>query len=191
MAKNELVSLALISNGPLHAYGLNNIVRDMDLEKMAKISPASIYSALTRLKNDGCVDVTSKQVGNMPARKVYTITQKGQARLEEELANAILSTDTGENSMNLAVNFAFGLPADDIISLLNIRIKNFESSILKLEKRKKEMARCGLLQAVISINGLIKHQKVEIDMAKEFIELLRKEPDFFIHKGKELMTCYV
>ncbi len=189
MAKNELVSLALISNGPLHAYGLNRIVKDMDLENMAKISPASIYSALSRLKNEGSVELSTMQVGNMPARKVYTITQKGRTRLEEEFTKAILSTDTGENPVNVAINFAFGMQADEIISLLKIRIANLKGNIERSKLRIEKINLCGMLPTIISLNADIKHREVEIELALEFIELLEKDPLFYERQGKEFMEC--
>ncbi|MDM8522534.1 PadR family transcriptional regulator [Desulfococcaceae bacterium HSG8] len=189
MAKNELVSLALISNGPLHAYGLNRIVKAMDLENMAKISPASVYSALSRLKNEGSVEVSTMQVGNMPERKVYTITEKGKTRLEEEFTKAVLSTDTGENPVNIAINFAFGMPADEIISLLKIRIENLRENIRISEKRIGEIKSCGMLPTIISLNADIKHREVEIGLAYEFIGLLEKDPLFYERQGREFMEC--
>ncbi len=189
MAKNELVSLSLISNGPLHAYGLNQIVREMDLENLAKISLPSIYSALSRLKNEGNVEVSVMQVGNKPERKVYTITKKGRTRLEQEFASAILSTDTGENPINIAINFAFGMPADEITDLLKIRIDNLKENIRRFKKRYEDIKSCNMLSTMISINGFIKHQEVEIDLAHEFIELLEKDPGFYKRQGKEIIEC--
>ncbi|MCP4108585.1 MAG: PadR family transcriptional regulator [Desulfobacteraceae bacterium] len=189
MAKNELVSLALISNGPLHAYGLNQIVREMDLENLAKISLPSIYSALSRLKNEGSVEVSVKQVGNKPERKVYTITKKGKARLEQEFANAVFTTDLGENPINIAINFAFGMPADAITNLLKIRIDNLKESIRRLKKRYEEIKTCNMLSTMLSINAFIKHQEVEIELAHEFMGLLKKDPNFYKRQGKEIIEC--
>ncbi len=189
MAKNELVSLSLISTGPIHAYGLNLIVKGMDLEKMAKISPVSIYNALSRLKKDGCVEVNLKQVGNMPERKIYTITEKGQQRLEEEIRKAILSTNLGENLMSIAVNFAYGLPSPDIIILLKERVSKLIDSITLLKTKKTEASDCGCQQTLIMLNALIKHHEVEVGMAKELIELLENDPDYYNRQGEELRHC--
>lgn len=183
MAKNELVSLALISNGPLHAYGLNQIVKATDLENLARISLPSIYSALSRLKNEGSVEMSATQVGSMPERKVYTITEKGRMRLEEELTNAILSTDTGENPINVAINFAFGLPANKIKALMKTRIENFKENIRRFSKRREEIKSCDMVPTMILLKALIKHYEVEIDLAREFITLLEKDPHFCKRKG--------
>ena len=55
MAKNELVSLGLIYHQPMHAYAINAVIKEMNLEHWAKISPASIYNALSRLEKNGSV----------------------------------------------------------------------------------------------------------------------------------------
>ncbi len=191
MAKNELVSLSLISNGPVHAYGLNLIVKGMDLEKMAKISPASIYNALSRLKKDGCVEVNLKQVGNMPERKIYTITEKGKQRLEEEIRKAILSTNLGENLMSLAVNFVYGLSGPDMINLLKERISKLVDSISLLKTKKAEASVCGCQQTLIMLSALIKHHEVEVDMAKELIELLENDPNYYNRQGEEFRQCII
>ena len=84
MAKNELVSLALIYSKPIHGYAINSIIKNMGLEHWAKISAASLYNTLARLVKQDCVTVVKEKVGKMPARKVYTITELTASSLTYE-----------------------------------------------------------------------------------------------------------
>ncbi len=180
MAKNELVSLALVYHEPMHAYAINAIIKEMGLEHWAYISPASIYNTLSRLAKIKCVHVSTEKVGNMPERKVYTITKKGKEKFAEELKGALLSTTTGDNPFYLAVPFAYGIEAKDAIPIIQQRIENLKSAYEHVTNEYKELEEYKSYSGMIITKAGIKHIQVEIDAAKEFIELLKTNPDFYI-----------
>lgn len=179
MSKNELISLALIYSEPRHAYGLNTIIREMNLEHWARISPASIYNALNRLADAGCVEVETEKVGNMPERKVYSITNSGKERLRNELRRALAQPEMGENPFYLAVSFAFGLRADETIALLQQRIRHLEIGLQHMEREGIHLEDVGARQAKIILEGGMDHMRVEIKTIGRLIEMLRDDPDFY------------
>ena len=189
MAKNELISLALISNGPAHAYGLNMILSSMQLETLAKISKASLYNALTRLEADKCIIVAIERVGNMPERKVYTITDQGKARLQQELKAMLLSLSTEDSPMHLAGIFAFGLEAEETLALIKQRIEKLRANIFQHEKKLEWYERNSYHPLAISARATIQHQKVEIQAAQDFIALLKTDPDYYKRLGQTLLQC--
>ena len=179
MAKNDLVSLALVYHEPMHAYAINAIIKEMGLEFWAHISPASIYNTFSRLGKKGCVDVTTEKVGNMPERKVYSITPKGKERFLQELKEAFLSGETGENPFYLAASFAYGIPPDDAIPILEERIKNLEGLRDHVKQEYDDLEKIDGYSGMIITKAGIKHIEIEIDTVKEFIELLKTKPDFY------------
>ncbi len=179
MSKNELISLALIYSEPRHAYGINSIVKAMNLEHWGRISPASIYNALSRLSDAGCVDVTTEKVGNMPERKVYSITERGKERLRDELRQALGQAEMGENPFYLAMSFAFGLRADETIALLQQRISHLETGLRHMECKRSHLEEVGARQAEIILDGGMDHMRVEMKTIERLIEMLRDDPDFY------------
>ncbi|MBD3239081.1 MAG: hypothetical protein GF331_00740 [Chitinivibrionales bacterium] len=179
MSKNELISLALIYSEPHHAYGLNSIIKEMNLEHWAHISPASIYNALSRLADAGCVAVTTEKVGNMPERKVYSITDSGRERLRDELRQALVQPEMGENPFYLAVSFAFGLRGDETIALLEQRIRHLETGLQHMDYERGHLADVGAKQALIILEGGMDHIRVEIKTVGRLIEMLRSDPEFY------------
>ena len=179
MAKNELVSLALVYHEPMHAYAINAIIKEMGLEHWAYISPASIYAAFSRLEKIGCVEVSTEKVGNMPERKVYTITPNGKERLLEELREAIVTRGMGDNPFYLAVSFAYGITAEDAIPLLEKRIGALTEALNHVIEEYKELEKINGYSAMIITKAGKKHIEAEIEAAREFIELLREKPEYY------------
>lgn len=179
MPKNELISLALVYSEPRHAYALNSIIKEMNLEHWAHISQASIYSALNRLADAQCVDVATEKVGNMPERKVYSITDTGKGRLREELTQALLSSTMGDNPFYLAMAFAFGMSAEELIELLEERITHLETGTMHMRGQLGHLKDVGARQAEIMVGAGIAHMEIEVRTAQQFIGLLRSDPDFY------------
>jgi DNA-binding PadR family transcriptional regulator len=179
MAKNELISLALIYSEPRHAYALNAIIKEMNLEHWAHISQASIYSALNRLASTQCVEVSADKVGNMPERKVYSITEAGKERLRKEVREALGSTGMGDNPFYLAVAFAFGVSAEEMIATLEERIRQIEVGQVHMKGQLGHLDEVGAKQAHIMVEAGIEHMRVEVRAATKLVELLRDDPDFY------------
>jgi len=179
VAKNELVSLALLYDAPKHAYALNAIIKDIGLEHWARISRASIYSTLSRLEKAGCVRVAVRRVGKMPPRKEYAITARGKRRLHDELAAALRSGPDPESPFPLAVSFLFGMPAREAIEHCSARIAGLRGVLKHLEEEHADYEGCEVQVALIVIRAARKHIRVEIDSTQELITLLRKRPKYY------------
>ena len=191
MAKSEMVSLGLIYSQPLHAYALDAFMRVVTIDQWTNISRASIYNALKRLASEGCVTVKIEKAGNMPERNVYTITKKGKQRLLEELrANMLLSQING-NTFALAMLFCFGMSAKEAVEILEKRIALFNDEIGKLKMDCLKAEKHDVYNWVIFSKSGIKHMELEIETAKEFIQLFREVPDYYRKNVFELYRYMV
>jgi len=179
MAKNEMVSLGLIYSEPCHTYALDGIIKEFDLEQWANISKASIYNTLARLEDAGCVKVTNEKVGKMPQRKVYAITDAGKKRLLQELREGVLLPASGDNLFYLAMCFCFGMDAREAIGILQKRIVQLNNTVEKIKNDYEQAKKCNVYNSIILSKAGLKHIEVEIETAKEFINLFKKHPDYF------------
>lgn len=186
MAKNELVSLSLIYHEPAHAYAINSVIEHMGLKHWGKVSPASIYNALARLATEGSVRVTTEKVGNMPERKVYSITAKGKKRLKEEIKEAILSTGPSDHPFYFGTLFASGLPVDELIQVLKQRIKILEETGKELIQKYEHVKGHEAYHAMITIKAAQEHVKIETESTKELVKLVEKNPEYYNTYVKEM-----
>src|SRR4051794_32416259 len=95
MALNEVV-LALLRGGPAHGYDLK---RDHDawFPDARPLAFGQVYATLARLEKAGLVEVAETRQDGGPERTVYGLSEAGEARLAEWLAEpagaAVASTD--------------------------------------------------------------------------------------------------
>ncbi|MFG6113685.1 PadR family transcriptional regulator [Halobacillus sp. MO56] len=73
--------LAIISRGETYGYEIAEKLNDYGL---TMVSEGSIYPVLLRLKKEGLVETTKKQVpSGGPKRKYYSLTEDGKKELEQ------------------------------------------------------------------------------------------------------------
>lgn len=180
MAKNELVSLALLKISPMHAYAINSILEAMGVEHWAQVSRASIYAALNRLEKRNAIEVRLEKVDNMPERKVFSITDEGDMLLRQEVKDAITITSKAENTLfHLAINLFFGIPVKDGIVWAKERIGSLVNGQKHLQSEIEQMQECGCVSALITMEAAMDHITVELQSTKDFISLLEKNPDYY------------
>jgi DNA-binding PadR family transcriptional regulator len=176
MAKNELVALALIYHEPRHAYALNATIQDMNLEHWARISQASLYTCLNRLNRQGCVEVCTEKVGNMPERKIFSITPQGKQRYLQEVREALLKGTMGDNPFYLGVGFGFGLPPQEAIGLVKERIERLQWVLEHLQQAHQQCTAFACPTAMLITRAGSRHVQVELDAAREYLQLLEQSP---------------
>lgn len=90
------VSLAVLAEGPLHAYMMKKRI-DMSLGKMLTVSEGSLYPLLRSLEKRGAIagHVESAEHGR-PDRVVYEITEVGLQELASRLVEPLQSGHLGQ-----------------------------------------------------------------------------------------------
>lgn len=73
----ELILIKFIKDKPYYAYELERLIEKRQLRQWVKISGTAIYQVLDRLCQKGLLEYTFEKEGNMPQRKRYHITEKG------------------------------------------------------------------------------------------------------------------
>lgn len=75
--------LAVLADGPRHGYG---VAREIERRSGDRLSPGegALYPALRALEMDGLIAGDWETQTGGPARKVYTLTEKGRAELARQ-----------------------------------------------------------------------------------------------------------
>src|SRR5262245_64005142 len=79
----DLLVLRALAFGPMHGYGIANLVRARTDGQLA-IEDAALYQALHRLDRQGLVDAEWAPSENNRRARFYTLTPEGRRRLREE-----------------------------------------------------------------------------------------------------------
>jgi PadR family transcriptional regulator PadR len=76
----EGVVLALLSARPAYGYEITSSLRALGF---ADVAEGTVYALLVRIEQRGLVDVKTVPSDKGPPRKVYSLSRKGRAHLEE------------------------------------------------------------------------------------------------------------
>ena len=108
VSRVEVVVLGLLSEGPLHGYGLLDRFRTRGMGYWVEVGKASVYQSLARLERRGLVSGKAQVGAEGPDRRVFTITRPGRERLREGVRERFAEPMPSEAA--LAIAFARFLP---------------------------------------------------------------------------------
>jgi DNA-binding PadR family transcriptional regulator len=95
---------ALADSGPMHGHRIRAAAQMDRVELWADIKPGSLYGALRRMADEGVVEVVrTEQEGNLPARTVYGITDKGRAELVSLIRSVLADTKLRPDPIQLVL----------------------------------------------------------------------------------------
>ena len=147
----------LIRKGPLHGYGLKQLISE-EVSDFTNIKLPTIYYHLDRMEKKGLIKSNRKTDSNRPERFVYTIKGEGKKQFYKMIKNVL-------NKSKYRTEFLF----DAIFFFYNFLE---ETEILRaLERSEKDMTS--------SLNNIIAHRK---NIIKYIPEKHRKYVDsIFMH----------
>ncbi len=82
----ELFVLGRVSLRPTHGHEIMRTLRESRADLWIELSDKHVYYILRKFDREGLVTATEERTGNLPKRKVYTITDAGRAALSEMMA---------------------------------------------------------------------------------------------------------
>lgn len=109
--------LSLLSAQPLSGYDLKKKIAESDLFYWTG-NNNQIYNSLVQLHNNGLVSQQVHEQDNLPARKVYSITQPGLDQLRQWAAAAPELTERRRNFL-IQLAGAGTLPTGELLRLLD------------------------------------------------------------------------
>jgi len=118
----DLLLLGLIRNKPMSPYELSKM---QGIYELVKISVPAVYKNLLRLEKSGDLIYSIVKKGNMPEKKIYSLSNTGEKRFQELLMLC------SENPIGF--HFDFNVP------LLFINSVNKQDGIRILETVKRQL----------------------------------------------------
>src|SRR5262249_14376094 len=104
-----LTVLALMHEGPLHAYGMQTLIRERH-KAFAAGNPRALYHAVERLARAGLIEpAETERVGRRPERTVYRITEVGCDELEAWVTHLVATPERDPVLFEAALSFVLVL----------------------------------------------------------------------------------
>ena len=169
--------LGLIQQQPRSGYDLRKMFAATPMMSFSD-SPGAIYPALARLERSGLIRGKVEDRSGLRRRKVFRVTAKGMAALEDWLAKPVTRDDVIWNMDELMLRFAFMGPVSGATSTLSF-LENLEAELSThlltlrdfLDSARQAMPLSGLL----ALEGGIELFKAHHRWAKRAIEAFKRE----------------
>ncbi|GAP13315.1 predicted transcriptional regulator [Longilinea arvoryzae] len=161
--------LGLLSWQSFAGYDLKKIISDSELFYWSG-SNNQIYRTLVQLHEDGLVSQEVQEQENLPARKIYTLTEKGRAELHEWLLTTPELPER-HNAFLIQLAWADALSAADLAALVERYAGEVETHLLLLQEKVRRWLyparsnREDFLWRQINEN-LIAHDRLELEWAQ-------------------------
>lgn len=130
--------LGILSFSEMTGYDIRKMASEGHFSHFCEASYGSIYPALSQLTEDGLVTFRDEVMDGKPARKIYSITEQGQAALLHVL-HETPGPDRCKSEFLFYSLFADKMPSSQFRNLLIRKISEIED---KLEGLKEAMERC-------------------------------------------------
>lgn len=166
--------LGLLSWKPSSGYDLKRVISDSDVFYWSG-NNNQIYKSLIELQKEGMVTYQVQLQKSLPAKKIYSITEKGMSTLYQSLLAAPQAPEL-HKSFLVQLAWAECLSDEEILTLL----KKYEAEIAnRLRMYQGQAARSGS-----SPNRSKREQYLWKRIAENFIDMYQAELDW-VHQTQE------
>ncbi len=130
-----LAILGLLENGPMHPYGIQNLIKQWGKDKVVNVDQrASLYRAINRLEEAGLITPRgTDRDERYPERTTYHLTDAGRTTSRQWLAEMVSTPREEFPDFPLALAFLMLLTPHDAEELLDHRRAEITRRIAELE----------------------------------------------------------
>jgi len=126
MSETRLAILSLLRHKPLHGYEIKKTLERECIDMWSAIPLATLYNELNKMREEGLVEKVGVEVENGRARRMIDITERGRSAFVEMVREAWLVNQPVPTSLFVAVAALDVLPPDELVGLIQRRIRIVE-----------------------------------------------------------------
>jgi DNA-binding PadR family transcriptional regulator len=116
----EITILGIVSEGPSHAYNIEKIIAERGIRDRTNIGFSTIYAVLNKMQANGFLTSSFESQKNLPGRRVYAITPKGQQRFYEEIVKALSQPQRLPSLFETGLAYSKSLRKEDLKEALGL-----------------------------------------------------------------------
>lgn len=170
----EIILLNLIISKPSYAYEVEKRIEEKGISKWVKIGGPTVYQVLDRLCKKGLLEFIIEKEGNMPPRKRYQITEKGDLLLKQTSWQLIATNEYYYFDLTLGLAGRNHLEEDEFQAALRERLEKLTAFLDNFNERFEKARELYPEKRHLIKKYLLSHYKLEQDFLKT---LLREDFD--------------
>lgn len=116
----QLLLLGLLRSQEMHGYQINEFI-DQQMAFCVDLKRSTAYYLLDKLCREGYVSEEVERAGNRPERRVYRITNAGEAYFQRLLRHNLAAYTPPIYAEDIGVIFQQHLPPEEVTRLLQVR----------------------------------------------------------------------
>lgn len=119
----EVAVLALLEAGPLHPYGLQQLIRRLGKDTVLSVAQrGGLYKAVRRLHAAGLVEIRrTERGGRFPERTLYALTDAGRSAGRDRLTDLLATPQAEFPAFPAALSLALLLGPAQVLAALERR----------------------------------------------------------------------
>lgn len=163
----------LARHGPLHGHALRQMAHQDHTELWTDVKVGPLYSAIRQLSAEGLLAAQrTEQVGRLPTRTVYAITEAGRRELEQVRRAVLLDAQLRPDPFDLALALSDQAPGQDLTEVVRQR-KDAIQAEMEARRRLKAKAWPHLSGPEREVFSHYQHRyQAELDWHDELLERL-------------------
>lgn len=131
--EKKLLILGVLLSHDLHGYQLNDVIQQNPGTPIS-LKKSNVYKLLNDMERDGWVTHVQEQEGNRPTRRVYSVTVAGEKEFYRLLRENLASHASPEYPSIVGLDFLHMLPAEEVVTLLEQRLRIVNEKFEILDK---------------------------------------------------------
>jgi len=134
-----LMVLCTLWEQPTHPYQLVQVLKGRRKDKSARLNYGSLYTVIANLEKSGLIEaVEVTQVGNLPPRTTYKVTDAGISELTDWLCDLIAKPEPEIPQFMTALSLLPAVPVDRAVTLLRQRVATLEDVLREMSDQRAE-----------------------------------------------------
>ena len=125
--EKKLLLLSLLRDHEMHGYQLSEMLGQR-VGIPINLTKSNAYKLLNKMEQDSWITYREEQEGNRPPRRVYTITDDGEAVFQQMLRESLATYIAPEFPSTVAFNFLGLLPTDEAVALLQLSFQDLHAT---------------------------------------------------------------
>ena len=172
-----LIILALLRNGPMHGYEIQQLIRMSRMDEWANLLSGSIYYALNRMEQEGLIRTEAEERTGARLRKIYAITEKGEEKYRQLVRESLtLAPHSVKSDFAVALNMIDSIPREEALALLQRNLEQVETTLEHWRRGKAIKSQYGLSPfAVAAFDNAIAILEEDIRFIKRIMQLLQEQ----------------
>lgn len=186
MTNAEIAVLGLVAENPRYGYELNQIIEARGMIHWTEIGFSSVYYVLNKLEKKGLVKSRIESQNSVPARRIYSITEKGKEELKNSIVEILSRPKRRFSDVDLGMSNLMHLTKEEALSCFNSYLDQLmgEESELKQFWRAQGGEELPFFMTALFTRPLM-HRQVEIEWVRQFIGTIKSKSEWVNSAGKE------